>query len=461
MVFALLAYIDAGAELKYIFYFIGDGMGANQVLATEMYLAETEGQIGRRRLCMTQFPVSGNLATFSASNGITDSSAAGTCLATGHKSTNGFLGLDSKKDTVLSIASQLKERGWGVGITTSVSIDHATPAAFYAHVDKRNNYYTIGTQLARSGFDFFAGGTFYTPNPKEGNGDNLYDLCERNGYTIAHGYYDAMTKMAGKDKLIMIQDDEGIDRNKAGKGMIPYSIDRRGNELTLKQITQTAITFLSSRHDRFFLMVEGGSIDWACHSNDAATAIREVIEMDEALKEAVAFYKEHPDETLIVVTADHETGGFALGRKGYNLNLKALQHQHQSLAVLSERLKGMHKELGRQLTWERVKSLLSDELGLYKEVEVTSEEDRRLHNAYKQMAKHKDKDVETLYSSLNRLSEMAVSLLNEKALIGWTTTAHSASAVPVFAIGAGAERFTGWHDNSEVEQMMLKLTEER
>ena len=456
----LICSLCVRAELKYIFYFIGDGMGANQVLAAEMYLAELDGRIGRKQLCMTAFPYSGQLATFSDSNGITDSSAAGTCLATGHKSTNGFLGLDSKKDTLQSIAALLKKQGWGVGITTSVSIDHATPAAFYAHVDKRNNYYTIGTQLARSGYDFFAGGTFYQPNPKEGTGDNLYDLCEKNGYTIAHGYEEAQDKMQQAGKMIMIQAHEGLDRNAGGKGMIPYTIDRKESDMTLTQITQTAIDFLNTRYDRFFLMVEGGSIDWACHSNDAATAIREVIDMDEALQKAVAFYRQHPDETLIVVTADHETGGFALGRKGYTLNLQALQHQHNSSAVISEQLKAMQAEYGKKLNWQQVKDFFSETLGLYTEVTLDDKENEKLHHAYKKMMKHKDKDVKTLYSSLNELSETAVQLLNKKVLIGWTTLSHSASAVPVFSIGVGAERFTGWHDNSEVMPTMMQIVEE-
>ena len=102
------------AQAKYVFYFIGDGMGTNQVLGTEMYLAALQGVNGRERLCMTQLPYSGHAATFSASNGITDSSAAGTCLATGSKTTNGVLGLSPQGDTLRTIAEQLKAEGWGV-----------------------------------------------------------------------------------------------------------------------------------------------------------------------------------------------------------------------------------------------------------------------------------------------------------------------------------------------------------
>ena len=138
LIFCLLAVALLGyGQAKYVFYFIGDGMGTNQVLGTEMYLSELKGEIGRERLCMTQFPYSGQAATFSASNGITDSAAAGTCLASGKKTNNGVLGQDAKGKDVKTVAETLKAEGWGVGIMTSVAIDHATPGAFYAHVPSR------------------------------------------------------------------------------------------------------------------------------------------------------------------------------------------------------------------------------------------------------------------------------------------------------------------------------------
>ena len=143
------------AQAKYVFYFIGDGMGANQVLAAEMYQAALQGKIGRVPLLMSQFPYSGQAATFSASYGITDSAAAGTCLASGKKTNNGMIGQTPDGEPAYSVASQLKQEGWGVGIMSSVPVDHATPASHYAHAEKRYEYYKIGTHLTQSGFDFF------------------------------------------------------------------------------------------------------------------------------------------------------------------------------------------------------------------------------------------------------------------------------------------------------------------
>jgi alkaline phosphatase len=199
-------------------------------------------------------------------------------------------------------------------------------------------------------------------------------------------------------------------------------------------------------------MIEGGAIDWACHSNDAATAIKDVIEMDEAIRVAYEFYLQHQDETLIVVTADHETGGMCMGNQkgGYTLNLQILQNQHTSLAELSNSIKDLHKQYGKKMTWEMVKDLLQKSLGFYDKVEITKEEDAALRAQFKAMKKGKSKDVKTLYKQLSSLSFNAVKLLNEKARVAWGATHHSASFVPVFAVGVGAEQFTGWQDNTTI-----------
>ena len=461
---ALLSGAVAG-EAKYVFYFIGDGMGQNQVLTAEMYLAELQGRIGVQPLCFTQFPVTGQCTTFSASNGITDSSAAGTALASGEKTKNGTLGLKPDGSAVYTIAEQLRDAGWGVGITTSVSIDHATPGAFYAHVNSRNEYYKIGTQLAASQFDFFGGATFYQPFPKKleewkkENGDmepeSLYEICRKAGYTFARGYTDYQNKKDAAQKMILIQEHEGLTDDYKGEGKIPYLIDRSLDDLSLTQITEAAIDFLSSHHNKFFLMVEGGAIDWACHSNDAATVIHDVIDMDNAIRLAFEFYLQHPDETLIVVTADHETGGMALGNSDYTLNLQILQNQHISLAELSNTMKDMLDKKGKELTWADVHLLLKEKLGFYKTVDITAEEDATLQAQFKNLKKGKSKKIKTLYKELDALTASAVKLLDKKSKIGWTTGSHSAAAVGVWAIGAGADSFTGWQDETQLAPKII------
>ena len=190
ILYSVFCVLFAFGEVRYIFYFIGDGMGSNQVLGAEMYRSALEGEpLGRVQTRMTQFPYSGSASSYSASNGITDSSAAGTCLATGVKTTNGTLGLDKDGQRLTTIAEELKAAGWGVGIMTTVAIDHATPGAFYGHVPSRDDYYEIGEQLSESQFDFFGGAGFHHPEGKEDDKPvNLYRLAEANGYVVAHGY---------------------------------------------------------------------------------------------------------------------------------------------------------------------------------------------------------------------------------------------------------------------------------
>ena len=201
-----------------------------------------------------------------------------------------------------------------MGIATSVGIDHATPGAFYAHQPDRNMYYEISLDLAKTGFDFYAGSGFNCRDTQK-----IFAAIEQAGYTIARGTDEYKEKCDDAQKMLLIQEEGYLPFS------LPYAIDRKEGDLTLAQITESAIDFLTEDNRKgFFLMVEGGKIDWACHDNDPATVVNEVIDFDNAIKVAYEFYQKHPKETLIVVTADHETGGLGLGNSDYTLNLKAL-----------------------------------------------------------------------------------------------------------------------------------------
>ena len=425
-------------------------MGANQVLGAEMYRSAIQGEpLGRVQTLMTTFPYSGHASSYSASNGITDSSAAGTCLATGKKTKNGMLGLGPDSARLTTIAEELKAQNWGIGIMTTVAIDHATPGAFYAHVDNRNSYYKIGKQLAESGFDFFGGAGFHHPQGKHDDKEvNLYRLAESKGYTIAHGYEEVVSfQDSAISKLILIQKDD--DQGAKHGSNLSYAIDRKEGDLTLKQIVSTAIPILEARYDKFFMMVEGGMIDYACHGDDAATAFGEVWDMNEALEVAYAFYQAHPDETLIVVTADHETGGLALGNGDYTLHLDVLLNQKCSAWVLSDLFTQLFNK-NKKPSWEQVKQIYQENLGFWDAVEISEEEEEELKELYEAACKGKTKDTKTMYKTINKLGDAGIALLNKKAHIGWTTRAHSAHAIPIYSIGAGAEIFSGWHDNTEI-----------
>ena len=437
----------AEGKAKYVFYFIGDGMGVNQVNAAETYLGALEGRIGIKELCFPSFPYVGLINTQSATNGVTDSAAGGTALASGNKTKNGALGVLKDLETpVTCIAHWAKDAGAAVGVTTSVSIDHATPAAFYSHVAKRGMTYEIGAQLPLSGFDFFGGSDFVKPQNPDG-GPDLYAQAQAAGYTIARGYKDYVKKAKKADKMILFQPEEA---SKIEVGSIPYALDRTKNDLTLQDITRAAINFLmkkQSEKDGFFLMVEGGKIDWACHANDPAF-ISELIDMDNAVKVAYEFYQQHPDETLIVISADHETGGLVLGRGPYELNLKAVSYQRMSMDKLNRELNNMKKNLGEKFTWDETKKFLTENFGFWNGVEVNDDQAKRLENSFNEFKEGK--------GDAGRLSGTVKRVISECALIGWQSGGHSNGYVPAFAIGVGAEQFHGRFDNTEISKKMAK-----
>ncbi|WP_418825908.1 alkaline phosphatase [Phocaeicola sp.] len=457
--FLLFVSLGFAQQAKYVFYFIGDGMGVNQVQGTELYRGELEGKIGITPIWFTQFPYATTATTFSATNGVTDSAAAGTALASGNKTKNGTIGMKQDQQTdVNSVAVWAKNKGCRVGVTTSVSVDHATPAAFYAHDPSRGSYYKIGTDLYKAGFDFYAGSDFLDPTNKEdksGTSENLYSLAEKNGYTIARGYKDYLKKCKKADKMILFQTEKASE---ADRTAIPYAIDRTKNDLTLADITRSAINFLSKDLSKgFFLMVEGGKIDWACHSNDAATVFHEVVDMDEAVKVAYEFYSQHPDETLIVVTADHETGGFVLGTGAYKLNLQVLKNQKVSENGFTRILNELRKKYNNNVSWEKVQQVLKENFGFWDKVQLSKAQEERLQAKYTETFKGQEAKLEkSEYAQDEPLAAEAKRIIDEIALVGWTSGGHSAGYVPVFAIGAGAEQFQGRIDNTEIPVKIAK-----
>ncbi len=455
LLFVLLVQVAVyGQQAKYVFYFIGDGMGVNQVNGAEMYQGELDGRIGVEPLLFSRFPVASMASTFSATNSVTDSSAAGTALSTGEKTYNGAIGVDMEKNPLITIAERAKKAGRKVGVTTSVSVDHATPAAFYAHQPDRNMYYEIGLDLIAAGFDFYAGGGFLKPETRADGtqAPHLFPLFEEAGYTIARGYEDYTAKAGSTDKMILIQ------KEGAAAHSIPYAIDRKEGDLTLAQITESAVSFLTKNNRKgFFLMVEGGKIDWSCHSNDAATTLKEVVDMDEAVKVAYEFYKKYPKETLIVVTADHETGGMSLGTGPYEMKLSSLEYQQGSLEVLSASITDLRKAHNNQVSWEQIKELLGEKMGFWKELPISWEQEKRLRDEYENsFVKNRQEFVESLYSRTEPLAACAKNVMSEIARVGWTSGGHSAGYVPVYAVGAGADLFMGTMDNTDIPKRIAK-----
>ena len=466
--------VSASAKnAKYVFYFIGDGMGMNQVLGTEYYLGELADHIGIEHLCFTQFPYTGLVTTYSASSDVTDSSAAGTALSTGNKTANNVMGmLADRKTPVESIAAKAHRQGRRVAICSTVSIDHATPAVFYAHTPSRDDRYVIGHQLCETGYEFFAGGDFGQDKDRRNpEAISNTDYAAENGYTIVRGMDDFRSKAASSDKMILFQKERADGKNYE---LVP-EIDRHNGELSLCDITEAAIEFMMKEPKKgFFIMLEGGQIDHWAHGNDVASTFHEVIDFDNAISIAYDFYLKHKDETLIVVTADHETGGISLGNGSYRVALRNLENQKISEDLFARHMESLTKERKDSLSWEEVKSELKEYFGFFDKVRISGAQEEKLKQAYAEtfgsmnrqrrpVAQPAETAVETKpkeesyqYYKADRLSDLAVKTLNDISQVAWGTGEHSGGYVPVFAVGKGSEAFTGQIDNTEIPVRIAK-----
>ena len=257
-------------------------------------------------------------------------------------------------------------------------------------------------------------------------------------------------KMIESSKLVVVQDDS--------QTTLPYAIDREEGDFTLSQMTEGAIDFLSRGEQGFFLMVEGGLIDYACHVNDAAAVFREVADFADAIQKAYEFYLKHPDETLIVVTADHETGGIVLGTGSYQLNLRVLENQKVSLDKLTREIKKLRDLKNDQVTWNDMQEVLAKNLGFWNTVNLSVEDEQALKDCWRETFSGKTVEmVKNLYSENEPIAQLSVNILNRQAKISWASGGHSAGVVPVYAIGVGAERFNGRLDNTDIPKIIRSL----
>lgn len=445
----LLAVSAWGAPARYIFYFIGDGMGMAHAMAAQVYERTVKGS--EEPLLMMSFPVASASTTHSASSPVTDSAAAGTALSAGSKTRNGMLGMGPDTVPVTSIARELSDLGYGVAIVTSVPPDDATPGAFYAHVPNRGMYYEIGRQLAESEYDFIAGSRLRGLVDKQGNPTDLPEVLKANGVQVAHGLQELAALPAGKALLLNPSD---IDYHQ-----IHFTIDSVAGAMTLPDMTSAAIERMEKNgRDRFFMMVEGGNIDYGGHANDGGTIIKEVINFNQALRHAYDFYLQHPDETLIVVTADHETGGMGLANNivGYDLHLGYIDFQKVSKDSFAEYCREMVNN-DDPYTWEDMRKYLEKNLGFWAGVPVTEEQTEKLHDEFcRSFLAHTGKENKTLYNSFNSFTEAVYKVMDSVTGLGWTTNNHTGGLVPVYAIGTGAELFSPLNDNIQIPAKILK-----
>ena len=269
---------------KNIILFIGDGMGLSQV---------TAGKIAKGTLEMERCPVTGFVTTWSASSLVTDSAAAATALATGAKTRNGALGVDSDDKPLKNVLEYAKEKGKSTGVAAACSLTHATPAGFIVHAPSRKLDPEIAEQIAASEVDvLFGGGLDYFNST---NHPCLPELQKKMPVALTAEEFRKIGTPA-----------------KAAAILYPVHPPRAAErEVSLKELTQKAVQILSQDKDGFVLMVEGSQIDWAAHKNDGTNVVSEAVDFDNAVGAGLDFAAKD-GQTLVIVTADHETGGFAV-----------------------------------------------------------------------------------------------------------------------------------------------------
>jgi alkaline phosphatase len=453
-----------GNAPKYVFMFIGDGMSYAQVSSTEMYLGQKDipGQVTPKQLNFTQFPTHGALMTQDSTSFIPDSASTATSLASGYKTLSGVINMDKTKTSKYKpITEDLKENGYKIGVVTSVPITHATPAAFYAKVANRNDAYAIGQQLAASGFDYFGGGSFDQPTGPKKDQTPIFDIVRKAGYTIADTN-DAILALNNKSGKVV-----AINPALDGTAM-NYEIDRDkgAGELSLADFVKKGIDVLVDNPNNpnpFFMMVEGGKIDWANHANDAAASIHDTLAFADAVQKALEFYKEHPNDTLILVTADHETGGMSLGfaNTGYSTYFEKLQPVTKSYVEFDKILSAYKQNHTRDTA--NLDELMGEIGSAHGLTTLSGYEKDLLSKAldWSMMPTSERKYTEQekiLYGTYEPLSVTLSHIVNSRAGLSFTTYSHTGLPVPVYTIGAGAEVFDGFYDNTGIYYKLVALT---
>ena len=446
---AMFAAISAAAavqnldRVKYVFLFIGDGMSIPQRMMTDEFLRLGGGD----GLLINKLPNNAITYTRSANSFITDSAASGTAIACGTKTDNGKIGVDPKSNKLESIAYVAKKGGKKVGIITSVTINHATPASFYAHNDSRGNYYEIALDMISSGFDFFGGGGVNKNDDKKSKSyrGDIYSLAQKDGWNVF--------RKGTPEQLATLKNGDGKIMFFAADAALPYAIDDNSG-VRIADITKKAIEVLDNPNG-FFMMVEGGKIDWMCHANDAATVLREVVDFDKAVAVAYEFAKKHPAETLVVVTGDHETGGLTLGfaGTGYNSYINLLDNQKCSREKFAETIEKMRKQ-NEKLSLDDIKPLITEKLGLKfsgdakkDRLVLTADELKTLENSFAETVAKSGKNA-------GKFGRIATNILDNKSAVAWTSGAHTALPVSTTSFGSQSEKINGTIDNTDIAKML-------
>lgn len=388
------------AHVKNVIFMIPDGFSTAYATSYRWYKGE--------KSLMDEMLV-GMHRTYSANSAVTDSAAGGTAMATGQKTNNGMIATAPTGEKLPTILQAARANGKGTGLVTTTTITYATPAAFASHVKKRTDEANIAPQLISNKVDVLLGGG------KKFFSESLLKKAQEEGYQLVTDQ-NMLRKTKVEKKVLGLFSEEALSPE----------LDRHyTDQPSLADMTMRAIDHLKKKKKGFFLMVEGGQIDWAGHANDPVWAMKDIEAFEEAVKVAKQFAEEDQN-TLIVIAGDHDTGGFSVG--GYNryaANVKVLR-----------KVKATGQFIANQLNQDRSNS--KEVMKKYTGLNLTAQE---------------MKEIQT-----SAQAKLAVNkIISKRALIGWTTHEHTGVDVPVYAFGPGSEQFRGLQENTDLPRIMAKL----
>ena len=438
----IVVFTSSAQQPKYIFLFIGDGLGINHIYGTELYNAAVHKDMADNgKLSFTRFPIRSYVTNHSASSLVTDSSAAATAIASGVKTVNGYMGVDAEKKSVKNLTELVSEMGMKVGVVTNVAMNHATPSAFFAHHESRSAYKALFEQYLTSEVDFAAGASILH---RKKDGLKLEDYvaqAEAAKIKVVRNLDDA-ANVRGKRVLLLPEN--------AKEKTLKYSTDCEAGDWTIVDFTDSAIKYLEreAKKDGFLLMVEAGHLDYCAHDNDAVTTFEEVNDLSKSVEKALEFYNKYPEQTLIIITADHETGGLTLGYKNYKMNMERLAWQKCSTLALTNKMRTFREE--GKTTWEQMQELLKAELGLWDNVTLRKKDEQLLRKTFEKSFVEKSEEVVSLYTHNEKMASTAVQVLNKRAYVNWISLNHTGMQVPLFVKGAGIEHFYNCYDNTDI-----------
>ncbi|WP_335871717.1 alkaline phosphatase [Bacillus sp. 2205SS5-2] len=412
-------------QLKNIIFMIGDGMGVSYITALR-YLNDNPETVEMEPTALDPYLV-GLQTTYSddEKENITDSAAAATAMSAGVKTYNNAIAVDKDKLQVKTVLEQAKEYGMATGIVSTSEITHATPASFGAHEEKRKSQNAIADDF----YDELVNGE-HKIDVMLGGGTDFFDREDRN-----------LIEMFQKDGYSYVTTAQELKKNKSKQILGLFAedgmdkmIDRDEKQPSLAVLTESAIDRLKEDKDGFFLMIEGSEIDWAGHDNDVVAAMSEMKDFEKAFERVEEFAEEN-GETLVIVTADHSTGGFSIGAKGdYNWDPDPIKAAKRSPDFMARKIV--------------TGSSVSETLAQYIDLELTQKE----INSVKEAAAN---------GSEKAVDDSIEEIFNKRSGSGWTTTVHTGEDVPVYAFGPEKEKFVGLIDNTDQAKFIFRILENK